>query len=214
MGGLIYSANFGAYDSPKALQVIEKGVEYKMFTDGPAPAGWEREWTTLGQKTPQFMARQIKVLTPWELDYDWFLWLDATMQIKAPVLPLVEKLLQSPHDFAAFKHNEWPCSYKEISACIERKKDEPIRLLKARALLEEQKLPKNFGQLATGVLWRRNSDAVKEHAIAWWLDMQATTMRDQATFMLNLWQKKIYLEWLKGSHLKNQWFDYKMGHLK
>lgn len=213
MAGLIYTANFGSYDSPKAPGVREKGIDYVMFSDSAKPTEWDHEWLTLGDKTPQFMARKVKVLAPWERDYDWFLWLDHTMQIKAPLMPLIEKLLTSNHDFAAFKHNEWPCAYREIAACIERKKDDPINLLKARALLEEHKLPKNFGQPATGVLWRRHTPTVKTHAAAWWKAMQETTLRDQATFMLNLWQKKIYIEWIPGLHTKNKWIDYKRGHV-
>ena len=202
MAGLIYSANFGSYDSPKAHAICEKGITYKSFLDH-------------GENDPLVTARQVKVLAPIELpDFDWYLWLDATMQIKAPLMPLIEKLLESKHDFAAFQHNEWPCSYTEISKCVERKKDDPLNLLKARALLDKEKLPKNFGQAATGVLWRRNTKAVKEHALAWWLDMEATTMRDQATFMLNLWNKKIYIEWIPGLHTDNKWFDYHRGHLK
>ena len=202
MAGLIYTANFGSYDSPKADPPLEDGFEYREIEQGE-------------EGCPRFAARNVKVMAPhiWP-DFDWYLWLDATMQIKAPVMPLIEKLLASPHDFAAFKHNEWQCSYREITACIERKKDDPINMLKARALLEKEKLPKNFGQPATGVLWRRNTEAVKAHALAWWLDMQATTMRDQATFMLNLWQQKIYIEWIPGLHTKNKWFDYHRGHLK
>ncbi len=201
MAGLIYSANINGYDHPKAYAAHEKDVEYKMF---------------LGDEIddPLTMARRIKVMTPHKFpDYDWYLWLDGTMRIKAPVLPLIEKLLESQHDFAAFKHNEWRCAYAEIVACLERRKDEPLNLLKARALLEKQKLPKNFGQAATGVLFRKNTELVKAHALAWWLDLQATTMRDQATFMLNLFNQRTYLEWIPGLHTDNKWFDYRRGHI-
>ena len=204
MAGLIYTANFGSYDSPKAHAVLEDGVDYKSFLDH-------------GENDPLVTARRVKVMAPisiTEKKYDWFLWIDATMQIKAPVMPLIEKLLESKHDFAAFQHNEWKCAYTEIQKCIERKKDDPLKLLHARVLLEKAKLPKNFGQPATGVLWRRNTDAVRDHALAWWADMKATTMRDQATFMLNLWRKKIYLEWIDGFHTNNEWIDYQRGHLK
>ena len=213
MAGLIYTSNVGGYDTPKALHIEEPDIDYAIFTDGKAPPGCTAETPPKGDARKA--ARCVKVMTPWELHgYDWFLWIDGTMQIKAPVTPLIEKLLESKHDFAAFKHNEWQCSYTEIQKCIERKKDDPLQLLHARVLLEKQKLPKNFGQAATGVLWRRNTDEVKAHALAWWLDMQATTMRDQATFMLNLWNKKIYLEWIPGLHTDNKWFDYHRGHLK
>lgn len=214
MAGLIYSANFGSYDSPKAIKVREEGVEYVMFSDGERVPGWAMRDGPKGMTGSLMQARGVKVMRPYDQDYDWYLWLDATMQIQAPILPMIEKLLKSKHDFAAFKHNEWRCSYDEIRACIRRKKDSFENLDKAQQLLSEQKLPINFGQPATGVLWRRNTENVKSHALAWWTDMQATTLRDQATFMLNLWQKKIYIEWIPGLHTKNKWFDYQRGHRK
>ena len=215
MAGLIYTANFGSYDSPRAFESREKDVTYMLFSDGLHVDGWDNMHCSIMEAGPLVTARRQKVLTPDIFpEFDWYLWLDATMEITAPVMPLIEKLLASPHDFAAFKHNEWPCSYTEITECIKRKKDEPLPLLKARALLDKEKLPKNFGQAATGVLWRRNTETVKAHALAWWLDMQATTMRDQATFMLNLWNQKIYLEWMPGLHTRNKWFKYHRGHLK
>lgn len=203
MAGLIYTANFGGYDEQRSFGEPEDGIDYRVFGDGHET------------KNPRFTARNVKVMAPHLYPgWDWYLWLDATMEIKAPVMPLVEKLLASQHDFAAFKHNEWPCSYTEINQCVKRGKDSGQNLHKAMQLLQAEKLPKNFGQAATGVLWRRNTDDVKAHALAWWLDMQATTMRDQATFMLNLWSKKIYLEWIPGLHTKNKWFKYHRGHLK
>ena len=201
MAGLIYTANFGGYDKKQSFGVPEKGIDYRSFGDHKT-------------KMSRFTARNVKVMAPHLYpNWDWYLWLDATMEITAPIMPLIEKLLASEHDFAAFKHNEWPCAYTEISKCIERKKDKTDKLLKAEKLLKKEHLPKNFGHAATGVLWRRNTESVKAHALAWWLDMQATTMRDQATFMLNLWNQKIYLEWLPGLHTRNKWFKYHRGHV-
>lgn len=218
MAGLIYSANFGSYDSPKALQVREKGVDYVMFTDGAeAPSGWDKVHVhaRTGEDTPLVKSRRRKVMVPETFpDHDWYLWIDATTQIKAPVLPLIEKLLKSEHDFSTFKHPEWDCSYEEIRACMRRKKDTVENMKKAQKLLDEQKFPVHFGQVDTGVLFRKNTEKVKAHALAWWLDMQATTMRDQATFMLNLWNQDNYIEWMPGLRIRNKWFQYHRGHLK
>lgn len=212
MAGLIYSANIGGYDTPKAVHVVEPGVDYFMFTDGKAPPGWTAKVPPKGEARK--VARCVKVMTPCEFDYDWYLWLDATMQIKKPIMPLIEKLMASEHDIAVLKHNEWDCAYSEITACIERRKDDPYRLIAALELLKKSKFPHHFGQAATGVLFRKKSKGVMAHAVTWWLDMQATTLRDQATFMLNVWEQGRYVEWIPGLHTKNDWFEYRRGHLK
>ena len=201
MPGLIYSANFGGYDTPKQ-HVHEQGIEYREIEQGD-------------DGDPLFDARRVKVMGPhlWP-GFDWYLWLDATMQITTPLQPLIDQLLESEHDFAAFKHNEWQCAYTEVGKCIDRKKDDPAKLELAAARMLEAGFPKNFGQAATGVLFRKNTKKVHAHALAWWIDMQQTTLRDQCTFMLNVWNQETYVEWIPGLHTDNKWFHYHRGHLK
>jgi len=214
MGGLVYSANIEAYDSPKAVHVKDDDVTYLMASNHLVPGGWDT-YIPKGKHAPQVQARKIKVMGPHLFpDHDWYLWLDATMQIKHSIKDLIKHCVDSEHDFAAFKHNEFDCAYEEIAACGRRKKDTMVNLTKAGRLLVKEKLPRHFGQAATGILFRKNTDLVLAHALAWWLDMQSTTMRDQCTFMLNVKNHDAYVEWLPGLHTKNKWFDYKRGHLK
>lgn len=215
-GGLIYTANIGGYDTPKAV-TPEDGMTYWLYTDGEGWPGWEtRELQPqMLPRSPRFRARHVKVMTPHRHpEFDWYLWLDGTMRIKKPIRKLIDHLLARSHDFAAFKHNEWDCAYKEIEACIERRKDEESKLLRARDRLAAVQFPKNFGQIATGVLWRRRTDLVLNHALGWWIAMQDTTLRDQCTFMLNLWDKKTYYTEIPGLHTNNSWFEYRRGHLR
>ncbi len=204
MAGLIYTANIGSYDSIKDWHT-EEGVEYASQTRATGAVG--------KLEFPIREAREVKVMMPINRpDYDWYLWLDGSMQIVAPILPLVEKLLASEHDFAAFKHNEWQCAYKEIEACKERRKDSPTNLQKMWDELNRRKFPKNFGHAATGVLWRRNTELVKNHARKWQHHLHNFTRRDQCSFMLNLWELDAYVEWIPGLHVRNKWFKYHRGH--
>lgn len=214
----MYTAIFGDYDTPRAVKP-EEGVEYVLYRNDvdKKVSGWD-VMDGCGLFPRRFMAsvmaREVKVLQPTNLrSYDWYLWIDGSFQIQAPIMPLIEKLLKSKHDFAAFKHPEWQCSYKEIEACLARRKEYPIPLRSTRRLLERMKFPRNFGQLASGVLFRKGTRAMRHHAVGWWEDMNSTTMRDQCTFMLNLWERDAYIEWIPGSHLKNKWFKYHRGHL-
>lgn len=214
MAGLIYTANVGGYDTPKAVEP-EDGIDYLQFTDGDEWPGWtKRELAPqMAPCSPTFRARHVKVMAPdRHHGYDWYLWIDGTMRIKKPLRPLIDKLLAGRYDFAAFPHNEWDCAYQEVEACIERRKDDPEKLQMARDRMRGVGFPEGFGQVATGVLWRRSSDLVRSHALAWWIDMQQTTLRDQCTFMLNVWGQKSYVEWIPGLHTNNKWFHYHRGH--
>ena len=209
MAGLVYTAIFGKYDTPKAMTHPEEGVDYWMFTDGKGAPGWEIQERASAEPVQQ--ARLLKTLVPSIYDYDWYLWIDGSMQIQAPIKALVERSLKK-HDFAAFKHPEWQCAYTEIQKCEERRKDKPKNLAKALGILESGNFPRNFGQLASGVLARSNSDLVRNHGGLWWGSLQESTMRDQCTFMWALWKMESYIEWLTGDYRQNKWFKYYRGH--
>jgi hypothetical protein len=217
MAGLIYTANLGGYDRPRRLKVEpELGVRYWMFGNGIQARGWDPlhpPWPVT--KSPLKLARELKVLMPiLHPLMDWFLWMDGTMQLKAPVLPWIEKLLESGVNFAAFRHNEFGCSYLEIDACIARCKDSKSNLEAARTMLRKSRFPDDYGQVATGFLWRRSCPEVREHARTWWEAMKATTMRDQATFMWALKACGQEVEYLPGLHTKNNLVHYHRGHEK
>lgn len=206
--GLIYTAIIGDYETPRPVTVKEDGVTYWMF--GAEAEGWKHiPWTAeVGGATKA--ARSIKVNAPLLFPHhDWYLWLDGSMQIRRPILPLIESFEKH---FAAFRHPEWDCPYEEVKACIARRKDEKKNLDKAWQMLKDSKVKKHSGQLATGVLWRRGNAATRTHAQSWWSAMKATTMRDQCTFMRCLHKCGYEIEWLPGLHTKNSWVDYRRGH--
>ncbi len=210
MVGLVYTANFGGYETLKAVEP-EDGVVYWMFSDQKSSPGWSELRYSVND--PLRSAREVKVNAPSMYPtFDWFLWIDGSFLIKKPILPLVEKLLDSEHDFAAFKHPEWQCAYTEAVECEERNKDTDINLARAIMMMDKCGFPRNFGQLASGVLFRKNTELVKEHALGWWEDMKCSTMRDQCTFMVNLWSRDAYIEWIPGSYRENKWFKYRQGH--
>lgn len=215
--GLVYTAIFGDYDVPKPVRVQEEGVDYVMVTDGKGAEGWDVQHTGI-KGTPREVARRVKVAMPILMGeegrcYDWFLWLDGTMEITGPVKVFAEKALEK-HDFAAWKHPWWQCSYIEIDKCIALKKDSRKALERSRKHLEREKLPKYLGQLASWVLFRKNTPLVHRHAADWWHAMETYTMRDQVFFMLTLWKLDVGIQWLSGTIDDVKWLKFHRGHKK
>lgn len=216
MAGLIYTAITSGYDSPRPLHVKpEKGVSYQMFSANTAK-GWDSNLLVEDVSVdPLRRAREIKVKAPLLFPvWDWFLWMDGTMQLKAHVLPWVERLLESGAEMAAFKHNEFSCAYQEIEACRERGKDTNEKLRTAKRMLKGMNHPRDYGQIATGFLWRRSSPRVRKHAITWWEAMKVTTMRDQCTVMAAAREVGLEVEFLPGLHTRNKLVHYRRGHRK
>lgn len=219
MAGLILTANLGGYDNPRALGIEpEPGFYAYMFTRASTPKGWVKQEITYDNSLVR--ARELKVLAPvhhQNRDHDtvvWTLWMDATMQLKAPVLPWIEKLMESGVDVAAFRHPEFTDAYQEAEACEIRHKDKSENLEKARQLLRSTNFPEGYGHYATGFLWRRNSEKVHEHSYTWWKAMQETTMRDQCTFTWALREVGLECEYLPGLQTKNGIVHYRRGHRK
>lgn len=216
MGGLIYTANFGNYDRPRPVSVREPGVDYMMVTDGDGAEGWTVHRVKKADDS-RAVARLVKVTMPLVdgKNYDWTLWVDGNIEITGEVSGLVQHWLRE-HDFAAMKHPWWQCSYTEIDKCIELDKDTNENLEAARTYLKGEEFPRNYGQLATWILLRKNTEFVQEHAKAWWADMAAMTMRDQVTFMLNLWRLGVGIEWMQKGPKANEWATdwcrFKRGH--
>lgn len=215
MPGLVYTANVGGYDKPRPLGFREQGVDYVCLTDGPPVEGW----TTIpvgNYEDARAAARMIKITVPLiHPSYDWWLWVDGNIKIVGPVRELAERLL-SKHEFAAMQHPWWDCSYKEIDKCIELKKDTPENLEAARAYLREEGMPKQAGQIATWLLFRKHSELVEEHAKQWWADCSVFTMRDQVTFMLNLRRVGAEVNMFTKGPKANEWrygpFHFVRGH--
>lgn len=193
MRGLVYTAIFGGSDVPQPLrkEVREKNVDYLMFTDGPGAEGWQLYKERTCQNT-RLQARLIKTNMPNRpeaKDYDWTLWMDGSHTIRVPISEHVEHWLAEA-DFAAYKHHQWDCTYKEIQKCIEFKKDSAARLEPIRKRLRDEGFPEHYGQIASCVLVRKQNPTTAMHARAWLDAVQNMSVRDQITFMYILWLQR------------------------
>jgi hypothetical protein len=183
---LVYSAVFGGYDSVSKPLFCEEGVDYHLFTDVDviSGSGWDKVTITDPSDNPRREARLIKTRMPLMAEaegYDATLWMDGSMTPQGPVLSLVMGLLHR-HHFAAFSHPERQCVYEETRKIEALKKDTEGRMLRARHELANAMVPENYGLAATGILARRQSEVVKEHAELWAAAIDAVSVRDQVTF--------------------------------
>jgi hypothetical protein len=218
MKGLVYTALFGGRDKPMAVSPYD-GVDYLMFTDGEVPAGWER-----GPRTPftnpRLRARLIKTLAPvepWGEKYDWTMWVDASHKPNISPQLIAEAWFSKGQPFAAYAHHVWNCTYTEIRKCIQLKKDTAARLEPVAAFFREQGFPENYGQIASTILLRWQCDVVRQHALAWHQDMTLMSIRDQVSFMYEIWKLGYkdpteVLAVVGPNAFKNFQFHYQGGH--
>lgn len=218
MKGLIYTALFGGRDKPLAVRAPEGNVDYLMFTDSRAPKGWEE--VLCGRSAhSRLEARLRKVVLPPQADgYDWAMWVDASHVPQVPIASHVERWLES-HEFAAYRHHHWDCSYKEIEMCKRLGKDKAVRLDFCAEKLRSAAFPEHYGQIASTILARRvESHVVASHAHCWKMWIELFSIRDQVSFMHCLRDvtgaesAEEHLHYIGPNAFRNELFHYQGGH--
>ena len=117
---VVYSANFGSYDSFKDLVSIEEGVDYIYFTDNPKIKSDLWHVVLLDSKflDSREMARAFKHLPHLFLSqYNSSLWIDAQLIINKSSINHIFSFLNN-NDFICFKHTRRNRVYKEALSCL------------------------------------------------------------------------------------------------
>ena len=118
---VVYSANFGSYDSFKDLVFIEKDVDYIYFTDNPKIKSDLWQVILLDSKLfdSREMARAFKHLPHFFLSqYNSSLWIDAQIIINKSSVNHIFSFLNNNNDFICFKHSRRNRVYQEAMACL------------------------------------------------------------------------------------------------
>jgi len=105
-------------------------------------------------------------------------------------------------------HPARKCLYKEARVCEELGKDIPGNIRPQALAYREDKMPRNWGLPATGVLIRRHTPQTKELNTAWWRQIEKYSCRDQISLPYVCW--KLGLRWsiLPGYVLRDKRYWY------
>lgn len=222
MKGLVYTAVFGGSDMIRNPIVIEKDVDYMVYSDKHVIAsadGWNRAMLDKAPGDPRMKARRVKIgmpLSPVAKIYDWTMWVDGSHLPKVRITDLVEEWLKK-HSFAGWLHHAWQCTYTEIRRCGELKKESMEKLAIALKEIRESGFPEEYGQMATPVVIRRQCDEVKQHAEMWLDCVEHLSIRDQISYLWCGWRlwKKPMMGWINvlgPSAFHNEVMAYAGGH--
>ncbi len=170
---LLYTANIGGYDK---LQVTpQPGFDYHLHT------------IPLVGLDDVKSARYYKILT--QVDSDVSIWLDSNIQINCNLMDFVNKWLNADVDMVAMEHGR-DCTYEEMDACIERKKDTKGNIERQRKFYIGQKFPTHAGMIGSGILIRRSKESIYRLMLKWFEVVYEYSHRDQLSFNYALWKLK------------------------
>jgi len=120
-------------------------------------------------------------------DWDISIWLDSNIQIKCNLKSFVDKWLTPDVDMVAMEHGR-DCTYEEMDACIERKKDTVQNIERQRQFYLNEGLPRHAGMIGSGILIRKNLPNVDLLMNEWWKYVKEYSHRDQFSFNYALWK--------------------------
>ena len=184
---VVVSAIFGHKDRPQRAPTKSDVDKFVMFTDWMAHSSWVRKNVLTGDE-PRAVARKYKTLALDYVEADVVVWIDGRVRFSGePLRPLLTRTLRDT-DIAGYPHPDRMSVFEEASVCSRLGLGSTDRLTQQVADYKAEGFEDAGGLWATGVLVRRNTEAMREFGRAWWQQLQKYTMRDQISFPYLLWK--------------------------
>lgn len=203
-GLVIYSAIANNYDYLRKLPKSLKGVTCICFSN-KLPNGFINGWIVKpfpnDIEDPTRRCRDIKINPHIYLpNYKYSLWVDANIQIKDGIVPLLNSLICSNTKIAGFRHPKRSCVYDEGEACKILNKDTHEVIDRQMNFLKKQEYPKQAGLIETNVLFRLHNDLNVIKAMNLWSDLLKNfSKRDQLSINYALWESELKFKFIPGS---------------
>ena len=182
---VLYSANFGSYDSLKDPILVEPGIDYIYFTDNPKIKSdlWQVILIDSMLFDSRMMARIFKHLPHFFLSqYKSSIWLDAQIRIDKSSINYIFSLLNN-NNFICFKHNRRNRVYMEALACIKIGHESIFKIVSQYISYKLNGFKDHDRLIESGVLARnhmkRNISLFQE---AWIKEIFFRSIRDQLSF--------------------------------
>lgn len=214
MNRVIYTTNFGSYDSLIEPRVESKDCKCICFADKKINSNiWEIRKIDIEQDLGKDLSlpranRKMKILTHRYLkEYEESLYLDGNCKIMKDVSELFDKYLTN-NNWGVFEHPWRDCIYAEGKDCKHKENTDSEVIEKQLNKYRSEDYPKNNGLVAnTYILRKHNEPSVIEIAEQWWKEIKEYSYRDQISFNYIAWKndfKWIYFEedWSPNKYFK------------
>lgn len=188
----VYVTLFNDFDSLKEIpEEYRDEASYFLFTDCIDESDDYDIIHIEGGKNARRLSRQFKIY-PFHFipNYDYYIYLDATISLRASPILLVEKYLKD-YDIAVLKHPWRDCIYDEMNEC-QRLGISDIELTnKQREYYLSLGYPEHNGLTENGVMLRRDNSSIREFSLRWLGLYKQYAERDQFSFCYVAWEKGI-----------------------
>lgn len=217
MSVAIITAIYDNYDTLKpAVKQKNIDVEWICVTDDPYWArdkvyrGWKCIYEPRPHLHPNRAAKTPKCL-PWlYTDASASIWIDASYQVISE--SFAEDVLSYADPIAQFSHPWRQCAYEEADESLKLPKYEdqyPLIREQRWCLDQIYNHPKGYGLWATGVIARKHTPQVINMGFDWLSQIYQYSYQDQLSHPNALRIHVDEMNNLPGTHLSNEWLEYK-----
>jgi glycosyltransferase involved in cell wall biosynthesis/tetratricopeptide (TPR) repeat protein len=190
---IVYTCNFGNYESIKEPLVADPNVEYILFTDNKnlTSKNWRVIVLNEQLEDPRRTSRLPKIQPHKYLPpHDISVYIDSSLEMKVgDVKKMILECLEGK-DIALYSHYKRDCVYDEIEFVMNSTDRVVHNKNLCLAAIEKYKsidYPKNNGLFENAFIIRRNTKDIQSLSELWWNEYILGTERDQFTFMYALW---------------------------
>lgn len=190
---IVYTCNFGNYESIKEPLVVDPNIEYILFTDNKnlTSKNWKIIVLNEQLKDPRRTSRLPKIQPHKYLPaHDVSVYIDSSLEMKVgDVRNMILECLEEK-DIALYSHYKRDCVYDEIEFVMNSTDRVVHNKNLCLAAIEKYKsidYPKNNGLFENAFIIRRNTKDIQSLSELWWNEYISGTERDQFTFMYALW---------------------------
>lgn len=194
--GVVYSCITGDYDSVENPLLLNKCLDYVLFTDNNEIKSnvWTIIETDKGDLKGNLVNRFYK-MHPFKYfgdKYDYSIYIDGNVQIISDVTSLYNVAKKSKSGLAMHKHYARDCAYDEADICIYNGKGDKQAINEQMEEYEKDGFPRKFGLLeATIIVTDLKSINSKKIYDEWWREFYNTnSKRDQLSLPYILWKNK------------------------
>ncbi len=196
----VYTAITNGRDSLKESQIFD-GADFFVFTDdlGLKSNNWQVLPALNLFNDPVRDAKIFKILPHiFFPDYDYTLWIDASVELKTPVETLIANYL-SENNLAVFKHcGGYDCIYNEADICKSMDLDSHSVIDSQMDRYRKEGFPKKFGLAECTILLRKNDPTINAFNEKWWAEISSGSRRDQLSFNYVVWKTGLVYTYFPG----------------
>jgi hypothetical protein len=191
---VIYTVIIGNYDELNDPDFIDENCDYICFTDNSDLKSdiWKIILIEKSLLDNNRKSKKYKILVhKFFPKYKYSFWIDSSLKIKSSIRKYIYAHINSP--MLNIIDSKYDCIYDEAKFCTTINEYPKGILLKQIEKYEKDGMPKKYGLISSGVIFREhNNPEIIKLMEDWWDEINIFTYQDQVSFSYIVWKNDFH----------------------